>query len=321
MTAQQKQSPVPLGIAVPQAFADDEIDLDLIRAFASQAEQLGYHSIWVVEQLVGSTPTPEPVTFLSYLAGVTERIRLGSAVIIATTRNPAMLAKQLSTLDVLSNGRLIVGTALGGRPWSYPMFGGPTDRRVRHFVESIAVMKALWTQKRAVFNGQLWNLDGVPMSPKPVQKPHPPLWFGGRHPDGLRRVARMADAFMGAGSTSTDQFREHVKLLHNELERRGRDPGQFPIAKRVYIAIDDDDDRAERRLRNWFGAWYGRADMASEVSVWGSVESCVAGLMEVVEAGAGMLMLNPVFEYQTHAERLATEVAPQLDPPAQSQSF
>ena len=249
MTAQQKQSPVPLGIAVPQAFADDEIDLDLIRAFASQAEQLGYHSIWVVEQLVGSTPTPEPVTFLSYLAGVTERIRLGSAVIIATTRNPAMLAKQLSTLDVLSNGRLIVGTALGGRPWSYPMFGGPTDRRVRHFVESIAVMKALWTQKRAVFNGQLWNLDGVPMSPKPVQKLHPPLWFGGRHPDGLRRVARMADAFMGAGSTSTDQFREHVKLLHNELERRGRDPGQFPIAKRVYIAIDDDDDRAERRLR------------------------------------------------------------------------
>ena len=323
MTAQQKQFPIPLGIAVPQAFADGDIDLDLIRAFASRAEQLGYHSLWVAEQLVGSTPTPEPVAFLSYLAGATERIRLGSAVIIATTRNPAMLAKQLSTLDVLSGGRLIVGTALGGRPWSYPLFGGMTDRRVRHFVESIAVMKALWTQDRAVFNGQLWNLEGVPMSPKPVQKPHPPLWFGGRHPDGLRRVARLADGFIGAGSTSTDQFREHVKVIHDELDRRGRDTMRFPIAKRVYVAIDDDEDRAERRLRDWFSAWYGRAEMASAVSVWGSVEACVDGLMDVVEAGAGMLMLNPVFDYRAHAERLAAEVAPLLDAPAsvREQSF
>ena len=86
----------------------------------------------------------------------------------------------------------------------------------------------------------------------------------------------------------------------------------FPIAKRVYIAIDDDAERAERRLRDWFGAWYGRAEMGSEVSVWGSVEDCAEGLMEVVESGAGTLMLNPVFDYEDHLERLASEVAPLL---------
>ena len=305
--------PIPLGIAAPQTFPDGEVDLDLIQAYARGAEELGYHSLWVVEQLVGSTPTPEPLTFLTYLATVTERIRLGSAVIIATTRNPALLAKQFSTLDVLSRGRLIVGTALGGRPWTYPLFGGPSERRVRHFTEFVGVMKALWTQERAFFNGDFWQLDGVPMSPTPVQKPHPPLWFGGRHPTGLRRTARMADGFMGAGSTSTAQFREHVEILREELDRLGRNPTEFPISKRVYIAVDDDADRAERRLTEWFGAWYGRAEMGSEVSVWGSVEACVEGLQEVIDAGAEMLMLNPVFDYDEHLETLASEVGSALE--------
>ena len=312
MNSHESPFPIPLAVAVPQTFPDGDIDLEMILSYATRAEELGYHSLWVAEQLVGSTPTPEPVTFLSYLSSVTERIGLGAAVIIATTRNPAMLAKQLSTVDVLSEGRLIVGTALGGRPWTYPLFGGPSERRIRHFIESVGVMKALWTQERAFFDGEIWKLEGVPMSPKPVQKPHPPLWFGGRHPVGLRRVARLADGFMGAGSTSTAQFREHVQIIRAELERRGRDVDSFPIAKRVYVAIDDDRDRAESRLRNWFGAWYGRAEMGSEVSVWGSVEDCVEGLTEVIEAGTGMLMLNPVFDYEEHLENLASEVAPLL---------
>ncbi|MXY22847.1 MAG: LLM class flavin-dependent oxidoreductase [Dehalococcoidia bacterium] len=312
MNSQDSPFPVPLAIAVPQTFPDGNIDLGMIRSYATRAEKLGYHSLWVAEQLVGSTPTPEPVAFLSYLAAVTKSIRLGAAVIIATTRNPAMLAKQLSTVDALSEGRLIVGTALGGRPWTYPLFGGPSERRVRHFIESVGVMRALWTQDRAFFDGELWKMEGVPMTPKPVQHPHPPLWFGGRHPVGLRRVARLADGFMGAGSTSTVQFGEHVQIIRAELDRRGRDVESFPIAKRVYVALDDDSDRAESRLRDWFGAWYGRAEMGSEVSVWGSIEECAEGLTEVIEAGAGMLMLNPVFDYEDYLERLASEVAPLL---------
>ena len=306
-------SAVLLGIAAPQTFPDGEVDLDLVQRYATRAEELGYHSLWVVEQLIGSTPTPEPVTFLAHLAAITERIKLGSAVVIATTRNPALLAKQLSTVDVLSRGRLIVGTALGGRPWTYSIFGGPSERRIRHFTESVGVMKALWTQDRAKFEGELWQLDGVPMSPKPVQKPHPPLWFGGRHPAGLRRAVRLADGFMGAGSTSTAQFRDHVVTIRDELERRQRDPAQFPISKRVYIAVDNDADRARRRLTEWFGSWYGRAEMGAEVSVWGSVEECVEGLQEVVDAGAGMLMLNPVFDYEEHLEALMSQVGSALE--------
>ena len=307
--------PLPCGIAIPQAFAEGGVDLELARSFAGRAEDLGYHSLWVAEQILGATPTPEPVSYLSYLAAVTSRIRLGSAVIVATTRNPVLLAKQLSTLDVLSGGRLIVGTALGGRPDSYPLFGASAHRRARHFVESLGVMKALWTQERASFKGVFWQLDGVPMSPKPVQKPHPPVWFGARHPQGLRRAARLADGWMGAGSTTTEQFREHVPIILDELHRQGRDPESFAIAKRVYVAVDNDAARAERRLQRWFGAWYGNAEMGSRVSVWGSIEKCADGLTEVVNAGAGMLMLNPVFDHMEHLELLASKVIPKLRAP------
>ena len=304
--------PIPCAVAIPQAFAEGDVDLNLVRRFALRAEELGYHSLWVAEQILGQTPTPEPVSYLSYLAALTSRIRLGSAVIVATTRNPVLLAKQLGTLDVLSEGRLIVGTALGGRPNTYALLGAPQNRRARHFTESIGVMKALWTQEKASFQGEFWSFEGLSMTPRPVQKPHPPLWFGGRHPAGLRRTARLADGWMGAGSTTTAQFIEHAQILKQALRDRGRDPEAFPISKRVYVAIDDDADRAERRLTEWFGAWYGNAEMASRMSVWGSVQQVVDGLMDIVEGGAGMLMLNPVFDYIEQLEQLADEVIPRL---------
>ena len=196
-----------------------------------------------------------------------------------------------------------------------PLFGGPEERRVRHFVESVGVMRALWTQERAVLDGEIWGLEGVPMSPNPVQKPHPPLWFGTGHPAGLRRTARLADGFIGAGSTTTNQFRDHVQVIRSELDRLERDPESFQISERVYIALDDDSDRAKRRVNDLFGALYGRTAMGSDMAVWGSVEQCVEGLMEVVEAGAGMLMLDPVFDHKEQLERLAFEVAPNLRPP------
>ena len=311
MTQQQL---VPCGIAIPQTFTEGPVDMDLVRAFATRAEALGYHSLWVQEAIIGGPPTLDAVSLLSYVAAITHEVRLGTAVIVLTTRNPVLLAKELATLDQMSDGRLIVGVALGGRPSQYPLLGGPSERRVRHFTESLEVMKALWEQSETSYRGHFWTLDGEAIEPKPVQRPHPPLWFGGRHPHSLMRAGRYADGWMGAGSTSTAQFVDHVGILREELSRSGRDPATFAISKRVYVAIDDDEARAERRLREWFGLRYGNADMASEVSVWGSIERCVEGLARVVDAGAEMLMLNPAFDHMEHLETLHSDVIPRLRP-------
>ncbi|MCH7713324.1 MAG: TIGR03619 family F420-dependent LLM class oxidoreductase, partial [Chloroflexi bacterium] len=267
------------------------------------------------DRILGDSPILEPFGLLGFMAALTKNIKLGTSMIMASTRNPVHLAKQFSSLDQMSRGRLIIGIGLGGRPQQYPLLDGPPQDgsvkggRARHFRESVAVMKALWTQPKAEFSGSFWQLDGEAMEPKPFQKPHPPIWFGGRHPQGLRRAARLADGWMGAGSTDTAQFREHVASIQENLDAQGRDPADFPISKRVYIALDDDHSRAEKRIRDWFGRRYGDADLGSRVAVWGNADTCAQGLAEIIEAGAQMLMLNPMFDHLDHLKALPELVA------------
>ena len=300
------------GIAIPQVFSDGPVDMALVHQWSTRAEALGYQSLWVQEGILGDMPVLEPLSLLSYVSAITDKVRLGSSVMVAPLRNPVQLAKILGSLDIMSGGRLIVGLGLGGRTEDYPTFGISSDRRVRRFVEIMDVMKALWTEPEARYQGQFWQLEGTAMEPKPKQKPHPPIWLGARHPNALRRAVQHADGWMGAGSSSTAQFIEGVGHLRMYLEEAGRDPSSFSISKRVYVAIDNDERRAETRLREWFGQRYKNADMASEVSVCGSISQCTEELAKVVEAGAEMVMLNPVFDHTDQLEALAQEVVPQL---------
>jgi probable F420-dependent oxidoreductase len=306
------KSSIELAVSIPQTFAGRPLDPSFIRNYLARAETLGFHSAWVVEQIVGSIPSLEPIELLTYAAAVTTRMRLGTAVLLTALRDPVHTAKSLTTLDHLSGGRLMVGVGLGGQPAVYPAYGLKADRRAARFTEGIQVMKRLWTEPRVTFEGEFFKLQNLPQEPKPLQKPHPPLWFGAHHPDALKRTAELGDGFMGAGSLSTAKFADEVKLLRQLLAEAKRDAAAFPVAKRVYIAVDRDKARAGKRLTEWFGAFYGRPQMAEEVSVWGPPDECVAGLKQVVAGGAGMLMLNPVFDEMEHLEVFASAIAPKL---------
>ena len=314
MMSKEYKWPVPCGISVPQIFTETEVDIEFVRRFAKDAEALGYHSLWVQERIIGTANQLEPINLLSFLSGITKTIRLGTAVIVATTRNPFVLAKELSTLDHLSDGRLTLGLALGGSPSTYQLLGGPEKHRVRHFMESLNIIKSFWTQTKVSHEGTFWNFKKLSMMPLPVQKPRPPIWLGGRHPDALRRAVRHADGWMGAGSTSSKEFASHVKIVRDEMLRLNVKPSRFHISKRCYIAIDDDERRAESRLADWFSAHYGNSEMAGKVSVFGSIGKCVKGLQEIIDSGAQMLMLNPVFDQMEHLHILKEEIIPLLEP-------
>jgi probable F420-dependent oxidoreductase len=306
------KSSIDLAVSIPQTFPGRAPEPDFIRRYLARAETLGFHSAWVVEQIVGSIPSLEPIELMAWAAASTSRIRLGSAVLLTALRDPVHTAKSVTTLDHLSGGRLMVGVGLGGQPAVYPAFGLKADRRAARFAEGIRVMKRLWTEPRVSFEGEFFTLTNLPQEPKPVQKPHPPLWFGAHHPNALRRAVELGDGFMGAGSLSTAKFADEVKLLRRLLAEAKRDPAAFPVAKRVYIAVDRDKARAGKRLSEWFGAFYGKAQMAEEVSVWGPPGECVEALKQVVAAGAGLLMLNPVFDELEQLELVASEIAPTL---------
>ena len=305
-------SRVELAVSIPQTFPGRPLDPGFIRKYLARAEALGFHSAWVVEQIVGAIPSLEPIELLTYAAAVTTRMRLGSAVLLTALRDPVHTAKSLTTLDHLSGGRLMVGVGLGAQPALYPAYGLTAERRAARFAEGIEVMKRIWTEPRVTFEGEFFRLNNLAQEPKPVQKPHPPLWFGAHHPNALKRAVELGDGFMGAGSLSTAKFADEVKLLRGLLSDAKRDPAAFPIAKRVYIAVDRDKARAGKRLTEWFGGFYGRPQLAEEVSIWGTPGECVDALALVAAAGAGMLMLNPVFDEMEHLELFASEIAPKL---------
>ncbi|HTY56786.1 MAG TPA: LLM class flavin-dependent oxidoreductase [Candidatus Binataceae bacterium] len=302
----------PFGIAIPQVFLNSPIDLELLRKFIPRAEALGYDSLWVQEQIIGTPSILEPVTLLTYAAALTSKMRLGSSVLLTVVRNPVQLAKALATLDQLSHGRLTVGVGVGGKHVPEAVFRVSSEKRGRQFVEGIKVMKALWTQPKASMSGEFWNFENVSMEPKPAQKPHPPVWFGAKDELAFKRAVRHGDGWMGAGSSSSSDFVEHFALLRKALDDAKRDPATFTTSKRVYLAVDDNRERAERRLREWFGERYKNADMGSRVSIWGGRAECIDKVGALLRAGAQHLLLNPVFDEIEHAELLAQDIIPRL---------
>jgi probable F420-dependent oxidoreductase len=297
---------------IPQAWTTGDLDRARLRRYLERAEALGFESAWVVEQTLGAVPCLGPLELLTWAAALTSRMRLGTAVLLTPLRTPVHLAKSLATLDQLSGGRLDVGIGLGGNPKIYPAFGISPARRVARFNEGLRLMRALWTEPRVTFAGEFWQLENAALEPKPVQRPHPPLWVGAHHPEAFRRSVAWATGFMGAGSATTATFAKEVALLRTLLREAGREPASMTIGKRVYVAVDRDRDRAGRRLAEYFGGFYGRAELAAEVSVWGPADQVVAGIRDVMAAGAELVMLNPVFDEVEQLERLAAEVVPRL---------
>jgi probable F420-dependent oxidoreductase len=300
-------------IAVPQFYSDGEFDPAAFRAYFARAEELGYDSAWTQEQVLGAASVLAPAETMTYAAACTERMRLGCVVFVSTLHNPVHLAKTLSTLDQLSRGRLDVGVGAGGGFRPFAAFGIDPHRYLARFTEGLALMKALWTQPRINFDGEFWQLANAAMEPKPFQKPHPPVWFGGAAPAAVRRAVRLGDGFFGAGSSPTASFAEQVQIIRETLAEAGRPADDFPIAKRVYIAVDDNGARARERVNAGLERVYGRRVEAIEAAaVAGTPADCVRELRRVVEAGAGLILFTPLFEQAEHAERLAAEVIPEL---------
>lgn len=226
----------------------------LVRA-AQRAEELGYDNLWVAERLLYPTnprspypATPDgslpklyaraltPLETLTYVAAHTRRIGIGTSVLLMPLHNPVMLARQLATLDVLSGGRVRVGL---GQGWSVDEFeaaGAASGQRGARADEFVQVLKAIWTTDPAEFSGEHYTLPRSILQPKPVQRPHPPIFMAAYVPSALERVAKLADGWMPAGvplaavGPMMDQVREMARAA-------GRDPGTLQLVLFAFPAI------------------------------------------------------------------------------------
>jgi probable F420-dependent oxidoreductase len=301
---------VRFAISIPQYAPGGRFDDQAFRTYLRRVEELGsFESAWTQEQVLGAADSLAPLQTLTYAAACTHELRLGCAVFVLPLHNPLHLAKAISSLDCLSHGRVEVGVVTGGRGRPFAAFGVDPDRPVARFNEALALMKACWTEPEITFDGRLWKLDGATMEPKPVQKPYPPIWFGGSAPAGMRRAVRQGDGFIGAGSQTRAQFAEQVKCVREELGAQGRAPETFRIGKRVYVHVDDDEARARRVLEDALTHHYGRGGW-SEHLLAGPPDVCAAGIRAIADAGAELILFNPLVDDAHQLERLAAEVIP-----------
>ena len=226
---------------------------------ARRAEELGFDSAFVGDHVVipesfiseypysatgeftgaASGEWLDQLITLTYVAALTERIRLGSGVLILPHRNPVVTAKMLATMDVLSKGRLIVGVGVGWLREEFEALGlPPFSERGVVGNEYLRAFKELWTQENPSFEGKYCSFSGIKFEPKPVQKPHPPIWVGGESNPALRRAAALGDAWHPIGSNprfplvTVEQMRRSVERLGRYAERAGRDPSTIEVAYR-----------------------------------------------------------------------------------------
>jgi probable F420-dependent oxidoreductase len=300
-------------VPLPQFVGEGPFDLAGFRNYLARAEELGFESAWALEGVLGRASMLSPLETMAYAAASTSRLRIGCAVFVTPLHQPVHLAKAIASLDQLSGGRLEVGVGTGGRVRPFAAFEVEPDSYVRRFNEALQLMKALWTESAVDFAGSYWRLEQAELTPKPYQRPHPPLWLGGSAPSAVRRAVREGSGFFGAGSSTTEAFATPVSVVREELVQRGRSGDGFRIAKRVYIAVDDDTERARRRMLDMFAMIYGDLGPRLEpVLVIGPPDACIAGLREVADAGAEMILLDTLFDERDQMERLASEVMPHV---------
>ncbi len=297
---------MPVAIQIPHVRTTGAPGGPELAQMLRQVDAAGFHSAWVMEHQLGGASALEPLTTLAFAASHTRSVRLGLAVAILALHQPVRLAREVTTIDHLSDGRMTLGVGIGaaGLPWD--AFGVAANERAARFEEYLVVMRHLWEDPQVDLDGRFVALTRARMEPKPLQRPMP-VWFGASSPRALRRTARLADGWLGAGSSPSAGFPAMVSQLREYLEAEGRDPSSFPIGKRVYVAID----RPPQEVSEWFHAVYGPA-VPPEVAVSGSPQHVVDALLEVREAGADLLLVSPVGDDRPQLELVIEHVLPAL---------
>ena len=245
-----------------------------LRTLAQRAESLGFDSAWVSDHIIlprkvdsfypyaadgVATFRPDedyydPLAALNFLAGCTQKIRLGTHVLILPYRNPVLTAKMLSTLDVLSEGRVILGAGVGWMEEEFQALGLDTyAQRGAVTDEYIQLFKELWTKDDPEFQGEHYQLSGTGFQPKPVQKPHPPIWIGGHTNPAIRRAAKYGDGWMPIGLRppailEPEELAEKIARLRRQTVRAGRAEDAVSLCFSTGVTFDDSPGATRRMM-------------------------------------------------------------------------
>ena len=280
-------------------------------------EEWGFESIWSGDHISFHNPIFESLTLLASYAGITSRIKLGTGVYLLALRSPAVAAKMSATLDVLSSGRLIFGVGVGGEnPKEFEVCGVPHKERGARVTEAIDVVRALWRDTPASFQGRFTRFDAVSIDPKPVQQPGPPIWIGGRSDAALVRAARQGDGWVSY-VVHAERYAQSAARIREEAERAGRKSEGFVNAHLAFVTIGHDYEKARdtwvRLLSKRYAQDFG--PLAGKYGIIGTAAQCAEQLDRFIQAGCTYFVMNPICDNEDterQFEQIAAEVLPRF---------
>jgi probable F420-dependent oxidoreductase len=278
--------------------------------FAQKCEAMGCHSMWVIDRI--AYDNLEPLTVLAAAAGVTRRIRLGTSVLLGNTRHPAHLAKIIATLDFISNGRITIGLGFGSREPDYKAVEIPYQHRGSRAVEQVQLMKRLWTEDNVTHKGKFFNVENLTVGPRPIQKPHPPIWTGGSAEAALKRAGTWANGFI-SGSQAIDDFHVTWDKIASYAAAAGRNPNEIEKASLAFMAINDDKAKAVKAVEDYTTRYYGRVrNPVENVSIVGSPSQCAEKIEYFFSKGIGTLIIGVADPDPRQLDLFGEKVLPQV---------
>jgi probable F420-dependent oxidoreductase len=285
-------------------------------ALVQRLEALGYDSVWTGDHMSFHNPLYESLTLLASYVPITRRIKLGIAVYLLALRAPAVAAKMTATLDVLSGGRLVFGVGVGGEnPKEFELCGVPHKERGARVTEGIDVVRTLWRDTPATFNGRFTRFTSVSIDPKPVQQP-PPIWIGGRSDAALTRAGRQGDGWVSY-VVQADRYAQSLDKIRAAAAATGRSMDGFTAAHLVFITVGRDYETAKQGWVSVLSRRYNQdfEPLVKRYGVIGTPEQCAEQLERFRAAGCNYFLMSAIGDprdERAQHEAIAAEILPRF---------
>ncbi len=308
-----------IGIAMQNFTAAPEMpDAKALIDYGVRVEQLGYESIWVWDHILLGVdpyfPILDSLSVLTAVAAHTERIRLGTGILVLPARNPVVLAKQLSTIDHISNGRLTLGVASGWYKREFDAIGVPFHKRGDIMDQNLDILTRLWQEDSVTGSYPPYELAEAVMSPRPVQKPRPPILIGGYVDRVLKRAGVVGDGWLTYYYTP-EGFAKSWDKVCRFAEEAGKDPDTLRSINQLPIYIGKSRDDVKDLMQEWlttewdFAGW---SDSTAASAVIGTVDDCVEQLQGHLDVGVQQITLVPYRFDMEQIEQIAEEIIPRI---------
>jgi len=306
---------VDFGLAIKNFVGPTETpDVDAIVAYAERAEQLGFESLWAWDHVIlgvePAFPIIDALSMLTAIAMRTTRIKLGTGILVLPLRNPTVLAKQIGSIDHISKGRFILGTAVGWYAREFGAVGVPFKQRGRIMDRNLEILTRLLTEDRVRLKEDEFDLRDARVLPRPVQQPRPPILIGGYVDAVFRRIARYGDGWLTYFYTP-ESFQRTWERIKGFTAEAGRDPATLTATNQLAISVGV--DRAE--MRHWLETEWDIASWSESTldhAIQGTADECVEQLKAHVASGVDRLILIP-YRYQSEqVEIIAKEILPRV---------